>query len=89
MTQPRWLRNVRPYGSNAEDFLIENGLFTQRRPASPAALGATDIDGQHQLMTPRWSKAMLTWIKPCGVSLGARTAPGRRSRITSATNVGY
>ncbi len=52
MTQPRWLRNVRPYGSNAEDFLIENGLFTQRRPASPAALGATDIDGQHQLMTP-------------------------------------
>ncbi|MFP3518059.1 amidohydrolase family protein [Pseudomonas sp. SIMBA_077] len=52
MIQPRWLRNVRPYGSNAEDFLIENGLFKQRRPASSAALCATDIDGQHQLMTP-------------------------------------
>ena len=52
MTQPRWLRNVRPYGSTAEDLLIENGLFKQRRPASSAALTATDIDGQNQLLTP-------------------------------------
>ena len=34
MTQPRWLRNVRPYGAPAEDLLIENGRFSQRRPAS-------------------------------------------------------
>ncbi|VVN65134.1 amidohydrolase family protein [Pseudomonas fluorescens] len=52
MIQSRWLRNVRPYGSTAEDLLIENGLFTQRRPASSAALSATDIDGQNQLLTP-------------------------------------
>lgn len=51
MTQPRWLRNVRPYGKSAEDLLIENGRFTQRRPATNLALAATDIDGQHQLLT--------------------------------------
>ena len=27
MSHPRWLRNVRPYGSPAEDLLLENGLF--------------------------------------------------------------
>ena len=52
MTQPRWLRYVRPYGSPAEDLLIENGRFTQRRPASTTELLATDIDGQNQLLTP-------------------------------------
>jgi cytosine deaminase len=52
MTQPRWLRNVRPYGSTAEDLLIENGRFTQRRPASTTGLLATDIDGKNQLLTP-------------------------------------
>src|SRR5471032_3398878 len=52
MTQPRWLRNVRPYGSAAEDLLIEDGLLKQRRPASNAALTTTDIDGQNQLLTP-------------------------------------
>ena len=52
MTQPRWLRNVRPYGSPAEDLLIENGRFTQRRPASTTELLATDLDGQNQLLTP-------------------------------------
>lgn len=51
MTLPRWLRNVRPYGDNAEDLLIEGGLFKQRRPASSAPLAATDIDGQNQLLT--------------------------------------
>ena len=34
MNQPRWLRNVRPYGAPAEDLLIENGRFSQRRPAT-------------------------------------------------------
>ncbi|MGB6215044.1 amidohydrolase family protein [Pseudomonas mandelii] len=52
MTQPRWLRNVRPYGATAEDLLLENGLFKERRPASNTALAATDIDGQYQLLTP-------------------------------------
>ena len=52
MTHPRWLRNVRPYGSTAEDLLIENGRFTQRRPASTTGLLATDIDGKNQLLTP-------------------------------------
>lgn len=52
MIQPRWLRNVRPYGSCAEDFLIENGVFKQRRPASTAALTSAEIDGQHQILTP-------------------------------------
>ena len=52
MNQPRWLRNVRPYGLAAQDLLLENGLFKQRRPASSTALTATDIDGQHQLLTP-------------------------------------
>jgi cytosine deaminase len=52
MTHPRWLRNVRPYGATAEDLLLENGLFKQRRPASNTALAATDIDGQYQLLTP-------------------------------------
>ncbi|MCX2546033.1 amidohydrolase family protein [Pseudomonas sp. COW5] len=51
MTAPRWLRNIRPYGASAEDLLIENGKFTQRRPASNAPLAATDIDGQNQLLT--------------------------------------
>jgi cytosine deaminase len=51
MTQPHWLRNVRPYGAQAEDLLIENGRFTQRRPANNAPLAASDIDGQHQLLT--------------------------------------
>jgi len=52
MNQPRWLRNVRPYGLAPQDLLLENGLFKQRRPASSTALTATDIDGQHQLLTP-------------------------------------
>ncbi len=52
MTHPRWLRNVRPYGATAEDLLLENGLFKERRPASNTALAATDIDGQYQLLTP-------------------------------------
>jgi cytosine deaminase len=52
MTQPHWLRNVRPYGSTAEDLLIENGLFKDRRPASNTPLTPTDIDGQNQLLTP-------------------------------------
>lgn len=52
MTQPRWLRNVRPYGLAAQDLLVDNGLFIQRRPASNAAPTATDIDGQDQLLTP-------------------------------------
>ena len=47
-----WLRNVRPYGSPAEDLLLENGLFKDRRPASNAPLASTDIDGQNQLLTP-------------------------------------
>ena len=51
MTQPHWLRNVRPYGAPAEDLLIENGRFAQRRPASNTPLAASDIDGQHQLLT--------------------------------------
>ncbi|MHC8350337.1 amidohydrolase family protein [Pseudomonas sp. RT4P38] len=52
MTQPRWLRNVRPYGRAAEDLLLDNGLFKDRRPASSAPLAATDIDGLNQLLTP-------------------------------------
>jgi cytosine deaminase len=52
MNQPRWLRNVRPYGAPAEDLLIENGRFTQRRPASTTELRVTDIDGQNHLLTP-------------------------------------
>jgi len=52
MNQPRWLRNVRPYGAPAEDLLIENGRFSQRRPATNEALLTTDIDGQNQLLTP-------------------------------------
>ncbi|MGE8149699.1 amidohydrolase family protein [Pseudomonas vancouverensis] len=51
MTHPQWLRNVRTYGQPAEDLLIENGRFSQRRPASNGALSATDIDGQNQLLT--------------------------------------
>lgn len=51
MTQPHWLRNVRPYGAPAEDLLIDNGRFAQRRPASNAPLAATDIDGHNQLLT--------------------------------------
>ncbi|QXI17862.1 amidohydrolase family protein [Pseudomonas hamedanensis] len=51
MTQPHWLRNVRPYGAPAEDLLIENGLFTQRRPACGTPVAASDIDGRNQLLT--------------------------------------
>jgi cytosine deaminase len=36
----------------AEDLLIDNGRFTQRRPASTSELLTTDIDGKNQLMTP-------------------------------------
>ncbi|VEF10719.1 cytosine deaminase [Pseudomonas fluorescens] len=51
MTQPHWLRNVRPYGAPAEDLLIDHGRFSQRRPASNAPLAASDIDGQNRLLT--------------------------------------
>ncbi|TDV41251.1 cytosine deaminase [Pseudomonas helmanticensis] len=51
MTQPHWLRNVRPYGAPAEDLLIDNGRFAQRRPASSTPLAASDIDGHNQLLT--------------------------------------
>ena len=51
MTQPHWLRNVRPYGAAVEDLLIDHGRFSQRRPASNAALAASDIDGQNRLLT--------------------------------------
>ena len=43
---------MRPYGLAAQDLLVDNGLFIQRRPASNAAPTATDIDGQDQLLTP-------------------------------------
>ncbi|MGH8389113.1 MAG: amidohydrolase family protein [Pseudomonas sp.] len=51
MNSTRWLRNVRPYGAPAQDLLIENGRFTQRRPSTTTELLATDIDGQNQLLT--------------------------------------
>ena len=51
MTTSQWLRNVRPDGHAAEDLLIEDGLFKDRRPATNAPLAVTDIDGQHQLLT--------------------------------------
>ncbi|MFG5861026.1 amidohydrolase family protein [Metapseudomonas sp. CR1201] len=51
MTDTYWLRNVRPFGGAAEDFLIHNGRFAERRPASAAPLVAGDIDGAGQLMT--------------------------------------
>ena len=70
MTQPRWLRNVRPYGLAAQDLLVDNGLFKQRRPASNAAPTATDIDGQDQLLTPALVESHVhldktLWGQPC------------------------
>ena len=35
MNQPRWLRNVRPYGLAAQDLLLENGNWAFARPAAP------------------------------------------------------
>lgn len=51
MNDSYWLRNARPYGGAAEDFLIDAGTFAERRPASDAPLAASDIDGAGQLMT--------------------------------------
>ncbi|WP_342244028.1 amidohydrolase family protein [Pseudomonas sp. OTU5201] len=51
MTDTCWLRNVRPFGGAAEDFLIQHGRFAERRPASGAPLADGDIDGAGQLMT--------------------------------------
>ena len=51
MTDTYWLRNVRPFGGAAKDFLIQNGRFAERRSASDAPLAAGDIDGAGQLMT--------------------------------------
>jgi hypothetical protein len=77
-----------PYGSPAEDLLIENGRFTQRRPASTTELLATDIDGQNQLLTPALVESHVHLDKPSGASRGAPTALARPSRITSPTNGG-
>ncbi|RJG11045.1 cytosine deaminase [Pseudomonas cavernicola] len=52
MADSYWLRNVRPFGGAAEDFLIGDGLIAERRPASHAPLAAGDIDGAGQLLTP-------------------------------------
>ncbi len=84
MTHPAGCANVRPTGS-AEDLLIENGLFKQRRPASTAAL-TTDIDGQNQLLTPALVESHVTSTKPSGANPGARTAPARPSRTTLPTS---
>ncbi|BAU72154.1 amidohydrolase family protein [Metapseudomonas furukawaii] len=51
MTHAYWLRNVRPFGGAAEDFLIRDGVLAERRPASAAPLAAGDVDGGGQLMT--------------------------------------
>ena len=86
MTQPRWLRNVRPYGAPAEDLLIENGLFTQRRPASTAPWPPPTSTAKTSCSPPPWWKATSTSTKPSGANPGARTAPARRSRTTSPTS---
>jgi cytosine deaminase len=51
MSKSYWLRNVRPYGSGAEDIEIIDGCIGQRRPASSGPVSAPDIDGQGQLLT--------------------------------------
>lgn len=52
MTDRYWLRNIRPLGNAAEDFLIRDGRLVERRPASNAAPQAGDIDGAGQLLLP-------------------------------------
>ncbi|WP_435606270.1 amidohydrolase family protein [Pseudomonas knackmussii] len=52
MTHRYWLRNVRPFGNAAEDFLIHDGRIAERRPASAEALQPGDIDGAGQLLLP-------------------------------------
>ncbi|MBT8769364.1 amidohydrolase family protein [Metapseudomonas boanensis] len=52
MADSYWLRNVRPLGGAAEDFLIRDGLLVERRPASTGPGAAGDIDGAGRLMTP-------------------------------------
>ncbi|MDF3936763.1 amidohydrolase family protein [Pseudomonas citronellolis] len=52
MIDSYWLRNIRPLGEAAEDFLIRAGRIAERRPASDAALHAGDLDGGGQLLLP-------------------------------------
>ena len=52
MTDSYWLRNIRPLGNAAEDFLIRDGRIADRRPASSASPQAGDIDGAGQLLLP-------------------------------------
>ncbi|WP_152226275.1 amidohydrolase family protein [Pseudomonas sp. SCB32] len=52
MTESYWLRNIRPLGNAAEDFLIRDGRIAERRPASNAGLQGSDIDGAGQLLLP-------------------------------------
>ena len=52
MTDSYWLRNIRPLGNAAEDFLIHNGRIAERRPASGVAIAPDDVDGAGQLLLP-------------------------------------
>lgn len=52
MPHSYWLRNIRPLGEAAEDFLIRDGRIAERRPVSNAAPQAGDLDGGGQLLLP-------------------------------------
>ncbi len=52
MTDSYWLRNIRPLGNAAEDFLIRDGRIAERRPASGAGIQPGEIDGAGQLLVP-------------------------------------
>jgi cytosine deaminase len=52
MTDTRWLRNVRPLGSEAQDVALSAGRIVACRPAGGAPLAAGDLDGGGQLLLP-------------------------------------
>jgi len=49
------IRNVRPWGGNLADLLIEGARIAQVRPASDAPVGAGEVDGRARLAFPSFS----------------------------------
>ena len=49
------IRNVRPWGGDLSDVVVEGARIAQVRPASDAPVGADEVDGRGRLVLPSFS----------------------------------
>ncbi|MGE8154473.1 amidohydrolase family protein [Pseudomonas vancouverensis] len=88
MSNSFWLRNVRPYGGDAQDVQIVDGRIGARQPAAGKPVSGPDLDGQGQLLVPSLVESHIhldktLWGQPwrphsAGPNLKARIANERQ-----------